>query len=147
MGGYMGLAEPAAITTELPPRPGAQYVVRGEARDSTPYGSAKLFGERLGKCFAEAHGLSVIAVRLGWVVAGENRPADLPPERGDWFRFMWLSNGDYGRLMETCVTADASVRFAVVNGMSDNTGMRWDLGHTRRVLGYEPQDDVTRAGR
>jgi hypothetical protein len=31
-----------------------------------------------------------------------------------------------------------------VNGMSANTGMRWDLTATRELLGYEPQDDVTR---
>jgi hypothetical protein len=34
------------------------------------------------------------------------------------------------------------VRFAVVNGMSNNTGMRWDIEHTRKLVGYEPQDDV-----
>src|SRR5205814_8092433 len=65
MGGYKDDPEPLLLTTDLPPRPGARYTVRGEARDSTPYGSAKLFGERLGKGFAEAHGRSVIAVRIG----------------------------------------------------------------------------------
>ena len=38
----------------------------GQARDSSPYASAKLFGERLGKCHAESHGLSAIAVRIGY---------------------------------------------------------------------------------
>ena len=32
----------------------------------------------------------------------------------------------------------------LVNGMSANTGMPWDLEPGRRVLGYHPQDDVTR---
>ena len=118
--------------------------MRGELRDSTPYGSAKLFGERLGKCFAAAHGLEVIAVRIGWVQPGKNRPQDVPPERGPWFRLMWLSNRDYCQLMEKCISAEPALRFAVVNGMSANTGMRWDIEHTRRTLGYEPQDDVTR---
>ena len=36
--------------------------------------------------------------------------------------------------------------FVVVHGMSANTGMRWDLDGTRALLGYEPQDDVTRVG-
>jgi uronate dehydrogenase len=144
MGGYKDRPEPHRITTDLPPLPGAHYVVRGEPRDSTPYGSAKLFGERLGQGLSEAHGASVIAVRLGWVLPRDNRPQDVPAEREDWFRLMWLSNRDYCQLMEKCVTADPSVRFAVVNGMSANSGMRWDLEHTRRVVGYEPQDDVTR---
>jgi uronate dehydrogenase len=142
MGGYKDDPEPPLLTTDLPPRPGTHYEVNGEARDSTPYGSAKLFGERLGKCFAEVHGLSVIAVRIGWVRPGENRAQDIPSERGAWFRSMWLSNRDYCRLLERCILAELPAPFAVVNGMSANTGMRWDIEHTRRLLGYEPQDDV-----
>ena len=144
MGGYKDVPEPFLLTTELPPRPGCHYAVQGEARDSTPYGSAKLFGERLGRCFADAHGLSVLAVRIGWVLPGANRPQDVPPGREDWFRLMWLSNRDYCQLMERCLSAEPSLRFAVLNGMSANTGMRWDLEATRRLVGYEPQDDVTR---
>lgn len=146
MGGYQELPD-ERITPEMPPRPGTRYVVDGEARDSAAYGAAKLFGERLGKCYAQARGLSVIAVRIGWVLRGENRPRDLPTERGDWFRLMWLSNRDFCRLMECCLRADPSIRFAVVNGMSANTGMRWDLTATRELLGYEPLDDVFRPGR
>jgi uronate dehydrogenase len=143
MGGYKDDPEPL-LTIDLPPRPGARYVVEGEVRDSSAYGATKLFGERLGKCFADAHGLSVIAVRIGWVRPGDNRPQDIPPERESWFRDMWLSNRDYCRLMECCLLADEALRFAVVNGMSANTGMRWDLEPTRRLLGYDPQDDVRR---
>jgi uronate dehydrogenase len=144
MGGYKDDPEPARLTTDLPPKPGTRYEVEAQRRDSTPYAAAKLFGERLGRCTAEAHGLSVIAVRIGWVRPGDNRPQDLPPERGPWFRLMWLSNRDFCQLMEKCILADPSVRFAVVNGMSANTGMRWDIEHTRTLLGYQPHDDVTR---
>jgi uronate dehydrogenase len=143
MGGYQDDSEPV-LTTELPPRPGAHYVVDGQRRDSTAYGTAKLFGERLGKCVAESRGLLVIAVRIGWVRPGENRPQDIPVQRGAWFRLMWLSNRDYCQLMERCLTADVRGGFVVVNGMSANTGMRWDLEATRRFVGYEPQDDVMR---
>ena len=38
-----------------------------------------------------------------------------------------------------------SIRFAIVNGVSANTGMRWDIEYTRDLLGYEPLDDVTRS--
>jgi NAD+ dependent glucose-6-phosphate dehydrogenase len=144
MGGYQNVPEPARITTDIPPRPGTLYVASGEERNSTPYGSAKLFGERLGKCYAEIHGLSVIAVRIGWVMAGENRAQDLPPERGPWFRLMWLSNRDFCHLMERCIEAEIATPFAVINGMSNNTGMRWDIEHTRKLVGYQPKDDVTR---
>jgi uronate dehydrogenase len=144
MGGYQDDPEPALLTTDLPPRPGARYQSGGEPRDSTAYGSAKLFGERLGKCCAEAHGLSVLAVRLGWVRPGENRAEDVPPERGPWFRLMWLSNRDYCQLMERCVAAGLAENFVIINGMSANTGMRWDIDYTRRLVGYESKDDVTR---
>jgi hypothetical protein len=59
---------------------------------------------------------------------------------------MWLSNRDFCALMECCLLARGSLRFAVLNGMSANTGMRWDLDETTRLVGYRPQDDVTRAG-
>ncbi len=144
MGGYKDLAEPWLLTTSLPPRPGARYVVHGEQRDSSDYGSAKLFGERLGHHLAVAQSLSVIALRIGWVQPGANRSQDIPAERGDWFRLMWLSNRDYLQLMEKCILADPAIRFAVLNGMSANSGMRWDIEETRRLVGYEPQDDVTR---
>jgi hypothetical protein len=48
--------------------------------------------------------------------------------------------------MERCLLADLSAPFVVVNGMSANTGMRWDIEGTRRLVGYEPRDDVTRPG-
>jgi uronate dehydrogenase len=144
MGGYKDDPEPARLTPDLAVRPGARYEVDGQPRDSTAYASAKLFGERLGKCCADAYGLSVIAVRIGWVRPGANRAEDIPPERGSWFRLMWLSNRDFCRLMECCILANPALAFAVVNGMSANTGMRWDIDATRRLVGYEPQDDVAR---
>jgi NAD+ dependent glucose-6-phosphate dehydrogenase len=144
MGGYKDDPEQARLTTDLPPRPGCHYVVDGEVRDSTPYGSTKLFGERLGKCFAAAHGLSVVAVRIGWVRPGDNRPADIPSSREPWFRLMWLSNRDWCHLMERCLVADLAQPFVVINGMSNNTGMRWDIEYTRRLVGYAPQDNVAK---
>jgi uronate dehydrogenase len=145
LGGYKDDPEPARLTPDTPPRPGARYVVDGQRRDSSAYGAAKLFGERLGLCLTETHPqLSVLAVRIGWVRPGANRPQDIPPERDAWFRLMWLSNRDYCQLMECCLRADPALRFAVLNGMSANTGMRWDLEPTRRLVGYAPQDDVAR---
>jgi NAD+ dependent glucose-6-phosphate dehydrogenase len=142
MGGYKDLTEPFLITTDLPPLPGTKYVVESEVRDSTPYASAKLFGERLGKSLAERHQFTFIAVRLGWVRPGENRACDIPADREEWFQLMWLSNRDYLQLMQRCLEAPLREQFVIVHGMSANRGMRWDLGSTRRLLGYEPVDDV-----
>jgi len=142
MGGYRDLDEPRLLTPDLPPLPGLRYAVDGEQRDSTAYAAAKLFGERLGKCLAEAHGIEMIAVRLGWIKPGDNLASWITPDRGEWFRLMWLSNRDYCQLMERCLLAPLPCPFVIVNGTSANTGTRWDLSGAR-ALGYEPLDDVT----
>lgn len=124
MGGYRD--EDVTLTPELAPKPG------------NPYGATKLMGERMGKSYAERHGLSVICLRIGWTQRGENRPGD---HMGDWGRKMWLSNRDYCQVVEKAILVE-NVQFAVLNAMSNNTGMKWDLSETRRVLGYEPQDNA-----
>jgi nucleoside-diphosphate-sugar epimerase len=142
MGGYQNDSG-VSLDADTPPRPGLTYVVDGVTRNSTCYASAKLFGERLGKCYAESHGMETIAVRLGWVLRGRpNDPRALPTDRGEWFRLMWLSDRDFLQLMDCCLLADLPARFLVINGMSNNTGMPWNL-ESARALGYHPQDDIT----
>jgi len=140
MGGYQDGDAP--IIEDMPPRPGARYVSAGAERFSGAYGATKLFGERVGKQYAAERGLEVIAVRIGWVWRGINTPEELPADRGQWFRQMWLSDRDFLQLMECCLTARLPEPYLVVNGMSANTGMRWDLTRAREILGYVPQDDV-----
>lgn len=143
MGQYKDIPEPAKVTTTIPPRPGTRVVRNGEELTTLPYGAMKLIGERIGKGFADAYGMEVIAVRIGWVQFGANRPGDIPAEREDWYRLMWLSDRDFCQLMERGIEAElGATRFAVVNGMSNNTGMRWDIEYTKELLGYAPQDNV-----
>lgn len=145
MGGYREVTEPWRISTDLPPLPGTRMTHRN-GFVSVPYAAAKLMGERLGKCSSDSYGLSVICVRIGTVRPGENEPAQMFERYEDaWWREMWLSNRDYGQLMRCCIEADPSVRFAVINGMSNNEGMRWDIEQARRVVGYVPQDGLPRS--
>lgn len=143
MGGYQD-GEPIPITTSLPPKPGLRYFADGAERFSGSYAAAKLFGERLGQHYAMTRGLEVIAVRIGWVWRGTNEPSQLPPERGEWFRKMWLSDRDFLHLMDCCLTTELREPFAIVNGMSNNSGMRWDLTGSQQAIGYRPQDNVER---
>jgi nucleoside-diphosphate-sugar epimerase len=109
----------------------------------TPYGATKLFGERLGKSFAERRGLSVICFRIGYC---QRQPGNRPgPQMGMglWGQSMWLSDGDLCRGYEAAIEAPDDLRFAVLNLMSDNAGMRWDLGPTREAIGYVPGDRST----
>jgi nucleoside-diphosphate-sugar epimerase len=126
MGGYRTLD--MQITPDLPPRPDG------------PYGASKLMGERLGRSLARAFDMTFIALRLGWVQPGLNRPDTLPD---DWARAMWLSNRDMVRLFESAVEAELDDRdFVVVNGMSNNRGSRWDLDATAELLDFDPEDDA-----
>ena len=114
------------LTPDAPPHP------------INAYGVSKLAGERLGRSYHERYGLSVICFRIGYCQRDENRPG---PHMGGgkWGQLMWLSNRDLCNAMERAVTADA-VGFAVLNLMSDNPGMRWDIETTRRTIGFEPRD-------
>jgi nucleoside-diphosphate-sugar epimerase len=127
MGGYRALDD-MRITPDLPPRPDG------------PYGATKLMGERLGRSTSQAFDMTFVALRLGWVQPGENRPDTLPD---DWARSMWLSNGDLVRLFEAAIEAELDDRdFVVVNGMSNNRGTRWDLDDAAELLGFDPEDDA-----
>lgn len=102
------------------------------------YGASKLFGERLGRSYHERWGLSVVCLRIGFSQRGENRPGP-HMKMGLWGQAMWLSDRDFCHGVERSVLADG-IGFTVVNLMSDNPGMRWDLTKTRQLLAYAPQD-------
>jgi len=109
-----------------------------------PYGVTKLVGERLGRSLARAFDVSFIALRLGWIQEGANRPETLPH---DWARKMWLSNADLIRLFDCAVEAEIEDRsFVLVNGTSRNRGMRWDLSDAAELVGFLPDDDAFSEG-
>ena len=155
------------LTPDLPPGTGTVWHTGERLMDATPYASSKLFGEHVCKASAlRAHGQTTFAaVRIGWCQPGENLPTTLSAAgtptltrgsdlgcdaaslaRSDrWFREMWLSNRDFLHLFERAILADGTEwpdGYVLVNGMSDNRGMKWSLDATRRWLGYAPQDDV-----
>jgi len=155
------------LTPDLPPGTGTVWHTGEQLMNATPYASAKLFGEHVCKASAlRAQGQTTFAaVRIGWCQPGDNLPATLSAAgtptvargsdvgrdtdslaRADrWFREMWLSNRDFLHLFERAILVDGSAwpdGYVLVNGMSNNRGMKWSLDATRRWLGYTPQDDV-----
>jgi hypothetical protein len=115
------------LTTDIEPHP------------VNPYGVSKLIGERLGRSYRDRWGLSTICLRIGYNQRPPNRPG---PQMGwgAWGQEMWLSDRDLCDGFEKAVLAGAELGFAVLNLMSDNPGMRWDIETTRRTIGYAPQD-------
>lgn len=103
-------------------------------RPDSYYGVSKAFGEALGSWFHDEFGLSIICLRIGWVMEPDD-PTFSPPALS-----LWLSHRDAAQLVERAIEAPPSVGFAVVYGMSDNSLLIWDLEATKRLLGYKPQD-------
>lgn len=103
-------------------------------RPDSYYGVSKAFGESLGSYFHEEYGISVICLRIGWVMTPDD-PSFSPAALS-----LWLSHRDAAQLIQKSIDAPRSVGFAIVNGESDNALSIWDIETTRRLLGYEPQD-------
>ncbi len=114
------------VTTALPPAP------------LNPYAVSKLFCEEAGRAFSAETGISFIALRIGNILPGENVPHP-GMGIGIWGQQMWLSNGDFLGGVQAAIDVPG-VPFAVLNLVSNNAGMRWDLSETRRVLGFHPKD-------
>ena len=103
-------------------------------RPDSYYGVSKAFGESLGSYFHDEYGVSVICLRIGWVMTPDD-PSFSPAALS-----LWLSHRDAAQLLQKSIDAPLSVGFAIVNGESDNTLSIWDIESTRRILGYEPED-------
>jgi len=125
MAGYR--FEKQRLTTSLPPWP------------INPYGCGKLFGERAGRDLSERTGISFIALRIGNCQHTEGNVPGPHMENGAWGQRMWLSDRDLCHGVEKAIVAE-KVPFAILNLMSANPGMRWDIDETRRAIGYQPQD-------
>ena len=102
-------------------------------RPSGLYGASKIWGEALGRDYSDAHGLSVICVRIGRVHA-EDRP------RSAREFAVWCSQRDIARFLESCVEAPEAVRFEIFFCTSRNKWGYRDLEHPRAILGWEPVD-------
>jgi nucleoside-diphosphate-sugar epimerase len=124
-GAYEGLdpAEVARITSQHPVRP------------DSPYAVGKVFGEAAGRYYAEEHGLSVICLRIGTVHEGDR------PRNAREFATL-LTQRDLVSLVDCCIRAPETVRFAVFYGVSANTWRIWEIADARDEIGFVPADDA-----
>jgi nucleoside-diphosphate-sugar epimerase len=152
---------PGSLTAERV-APGTHWETLDGCMIGYGYGSAKIFTERMCVAAAQRDGLSTVSIRIGWCQVGENLPHTLnaggnPKLSADkqeskssnsdlrWFRNMWLSNRDFDNLFERAVLADAAnwpQPGIVINGVSANSGMAWEIETAKQLIGYRPQDDV-----
>jgi len=102
-------------------------------RPDSRYGVSKVFGEALGRLYADKYGLSVACLRIG--------PFRIPDKPAAERELMnWISHRDMAQLTRRCIE-HPGYHFVVAYGVSNNKRNRW---HNDRVafLGYEPEDDA-----
>lgn len=102
------------------------------------YGITKIFGELLGEWFHKRRNLEFVAIRLGWFERSER----VTPGHG--INNIWISPADSVRLFQCAIEAP-NVGFAVVNGTSITPRESLSLESARKILGYEPQDQVPKS--
>jgi uronate dehydrogenase len=100
-------------------------------RPDTFYGVSKVFGEALGRLYADKYGLEVACLRIGSFAERPTRPRHLST---------WLSPRDCLQLVRCCLDAPA-LGFTVVYGVSANNRSWWK-DDAAASLGYRPQDNA-----
>jgi nucleoside-diphosphate-sugar epimerase len=120
-GRYEQVGEWAPLTHEAPLRP------------SGLYGASKVWGEALGRHYADDYGISVICLRIGRV-----REEDRPTSAREMS--VWCSQRDVARMVAACIEAPDRVRFDVFYVVSNNRWSYRDVEHARAVLGWTPLD-------
>lgn len=100
-------------------------------RPDSRYGVSKVFGEALGRLYADKFGMDVFCLRIG-----SFRPA--PEDRRQLAT--WLSPDDAVRLVTACIEAPGR-GFVVAYGVSANRRRRW-INEGLDFLGYVPRDDA-----
>ncbi len=124
---YQRFSGPLPIGTDVQPTPRGWYA------------ATKVFQEAAGRVYTEAHGLSVVAVRLGWCPRNRDHIEEM--RSTDWAKDVYLSPGDAGRFFACAVEAPADIRFAVVYACSRPLRMEYyDARPARDLLGYEPRE-------
>lgn len=100
-------------------------------RPDSYYGVSKVFGEAMGRMYADKFGLQVLSLRIG---AYRERPSDLRQLA------VWVSPRDMVELIRCGIEAP-DFGYATVYGVSANARNFWDNSAVA-FLGYEPRDNA-----
>lgn len=100
-------------------------------RPDSRYGVSKVYGEALGRLYADKHGISVACLRIGSFRAQPEDARQLAT---------WISPRDMVQLVRCCIDA-ADYRYLLLYGVSNNTRSRWKNPDAARIA-YAPQDNA-----
>jgi nucleoside-diphosphate-sugar epimerase len=112
--------------------PGFMSVERNSV-PKNPYGSHKIFMEKMGSVYAH-EGLEVICIRFGGVVP-------LTEKYGKDIKEIGLTHGDCIGIVEACLDAkEVPNNFAVIYGISENESLR--IHDYSNPFGWKPKDNA-----
>lgn len=100
-------------------------------RPDSRYGVSKVFGEALGRLYADKHGMEIVNLRIG---SFREKPTTVR------MLMTWISPRDTVHLVDACLRAPG-LHFEVIYGVSANTRNRWHDSLAARI-GYRPLDDA-----
>jgi nucleoside-diphosphate-sugar epimerase len=107
-----------------------------EACPANHYALTKLWAEQMGEMYARCYDMSVVALRITWMVRNAAEARKMRALR----RFdIYVSQRDTARAFAAAVEAPA-IRFAVAYVSGPDGGAQYDLEPGRRLLGWEPRD-------
>jgi uronate dehydrogenase len=100
-------------------------------RPDSYYGVSKVFGEAIGRLYADKFGLTVACLRIGAFRPKPTEPRHLA---------VWISPGDMVELIRCSIEAP-DFHYCVAYGVSANLRSFWDNSEAA-VLGYVPRDNA-----
>ena len=104
-------------------------------RPNSLYSCSKVWGEAVGRWYADSFGLSVICIRFGWIPA-DDRPGPIRSYA------VWCSHRDAAQMVDKCISAPDSLSFDTFYAVSNNKYNYRDTTHAREVIGFEAQDNA-----
>ncbi|MFC3957201.1 NAD-dependent epimerase/dehydratase family protein [Halovivax cerinus] len=126
------VVRPKPVVPDDPPRP------------DSPYGISKVAGEAIGTYFADRHGLTVVTLRIGWLMDDESLRATQEEDdsHARFARAMYLSPRDCRDALEGSVTVTIEESPLTCHVVSANDERYFSIVEAQTGLGYRPRDNA-----
>lgn len=123
--------DPRPVTPADPPRPDSYY------------GVSKVTGEALGNYVADRHGLTVLNLRIGWLLneADLVETQEAADDHAHFARAMYLSPRDCRDAIRRAVTAPVDASTLTCHIVSRNDDRYFSLLEATTGFGYRPRDN------
>jgi uronate dehydrogenase len=119
--GRKAMTPPASVEQRLP---------------NNHYALTKVWAEQMGELYARRFGMSVIAVRLGWMVRNPDEARHMLELK---IFDCYVSREDGARALAAAAEVDG-IKFEIVYAASRGGERVFDMEPARRLLGFEPRE-------